>query len=205
MFRVINFAVLIRCVAIATTFLTLFLFGVVQRFFPEVISTFHPFMLGSTIAVVLTFLLTSKWSYRMIWTIPRLFNGSLFPDLNGVWEGEIVFDNGKKKLHARAVIRQFLLKTEIDMHTETAKSSTLEATPVISSGQFKLYYTFSAKPKEVGHGTYTGSTIFDIRLIKNDEKENLELSGFYYTDRMTRGRTRLTQTGRVPNVDVSYY
>ena len=205
MFRVINFVVLIRVVAIATTILTLLVYGVIQRYFPEVVSTVRSYTLAPTITLALTFLLTSKWISRRLWWIARLFNGSLYPDLNGVWEGEIEFDDGKRRLNARAVIRQFLLNTEIDMHTEAAKSSTLEATPVISSGQFKLYYSYSAKPKEPGFGTYTGSTIFDIRLIKEEQSGQLELSGYYYTDRGTRGRTRLRQTSADPNVDVSYY
>ena len=129
MFRVINFVVLIRVVAIATTILTLLVYGVIQRYFPEIVATVRPYTLAPTIALVLTFLLTSKWISRRLWWIARLFNGSLYPDLNGVWEGEIEFDDGMRRLNARAVIRQFLLNTEIDMHTETARSSTLEATP----------------------------------------------------------------------------
>ncbi|MEL7430501.1 MAG: hypothetical protein AAFN43_10940, partial [Pseudomonadota bacterium] len=125
MFRVINFVVLIRVVAIATTIFTFLVYGVIQRYFPEFVSTVRPYTLAPSIALILTFLLTSKWISRRLWWIARLFNGSLYPDLNGVWEGEIEYDdNGIQRLNARAVIRQFLLITEIDMHTETAKSST---------------------------------------------------------------------------------
>jgi len=204
-FRVIDFVVLIRLVAVGTTVLTLLLYAFIERCFPQVLTMVRPFTLAPTIALVLTFLLTSKWISRRIWKIARFFNGSLYPDLNGVWEGEIVFEDGKGRLQARAVIRQFLLNTEIDMHTETARSSTLEATPVINSGQFKLYYTYSTKPKEPGYGTYTGSTIFDIRLIADGKKKSFELSGYYYTDRATRGRTRLRQISSDTNSDVSFY
>lgn len=205
MFRVIDFVVLIRFVAIGTTVLTLLLYAFIERCFPQILTMVRPFTLAPTIALVLTFLLTSKWISRRIWKIARICNGSLYPDLNGVWEGEILIGNGERELKARAVIWQFLLKTEIDMHTETAKSSTLEATPVINSGQFKLYYTYSAKPKEPGYGAYTGSTIFDIRLEKNGKEENFELSGYYYTDRATMGRTRLRQVRSDTNIDVSFY
>ncbi|MGO6982564.1 hypothetical protein [Rhizobium leguminosarum] len=204
MFRVIDFVVLIRLVAVGTTVLTLLLYTLIERYFPQILTIVRPFTLAPTIALVFTFLLTSKWISRRIWKIARFFNGSLYPDLNGVWEGEIIFEDDKGTLEARAVIRQFLLNTEIDMHTATAKSSTLEATPVISSGQFKLYYTYSTRPKKTDYGTYTGSTIFDIRLV-GDETKTLELSGYYYTDRATRGRTRLRQISSDNNTDVSFY
>lgn len=204
MFRVIDFVLLMRWVAVGTTVLTLVIYTLVERFLPQVLMTARPFTLASVIAVLLTFLLTSKWISRRVWKIARLFNGSLYPDLNGVWEGEIELADNKGTLQARAVIRQFLLNTEIDMHTETAKSSTLEATPVIQSGQFKLYYTYSAKSKVPGYGSYTGSTIFDIRLVSGME-DGVELSGYYYTDRGTRGRTRLRQISPDTKTDVSFY
>lgn len=204
-FRVINFVYLTRLVAVGTAILTLLLYAVVERYFPQVVTTVRPFTLASTIALVFTFMLTSRWLSRRIWRIARFFNGSLYPDLNGIWEGEVVFDDNKGRLQTRAVIRQFLLITEIDMHTETAKSLTLEATPVISAGQFKLYYTYSAKPKNPSYGSYTGSTIFDIRLIADGEENKFELSGYYYTDRATRGRTWLRQISRNTDSDVSFY
>jgi hypothetical protein len=204
MFRVIDFVVLMRLVAVGTTVLTLVIYALIERFLPQVVTIARPFALASAIALILTFLLTSKWISRRVWKIARLFNGSLYPDLNGVWEGEIEFAGNKGTLKARAVIRQFLINTEIDMHTETAKSSTLEATPVIQSGQFKLYYTYSAKPKAPGYGTYTGSTIFDIRLVPG-KMGGVELSGYYYTDRGTRGRTRLRQVSTDTKTDVSFY
>lgn len=204
MFRVINFVLLIRLVAVATTVLTFVAYALVERFLPEVLAVLGPSTLAPSIALVLTFLLTSQWISRRIWKVARVFNGSLYPDLNGTWEGEIEVGANKDKLKARAVIRQFLLNTEIDMHTETAKSLTLEATPVIQGGQFKLYYTYNAKPKEPKYGAYTGSTIFDIRLLP-DPKPQFELSGYYYTDRGTLGRTRLRQVSTDTQTDVSFY
>ncbi len=207
MFRVIDFVALIRLVAIGTTLLTLFFYAIIEHQFPQFLTRVHPFTLAPSIALVLMFLLTSKWISRQIWKIARYVNGSLYPDLNGVWEGEISFENNGNDvtLPARAVIRQFLLKTEIDMYTSTAKSSTLEATPAVNSGQFKLYYIYGAKPKRAGYGTYTGSTIFDIRMVKDGAEEKYELSGYYYTDRGTMGRTRLRHVNNQKDIDVSFY
>lgn len=205
MFRVIDFVKLARMVAIGTSALTFLLYAAIERWLPQVIATISPIGLASTIALAFTFILTSKTISRRLWRIARFFNGSLYPDLNGLWEGEIIFDDHKGPLRARAVIRQFLLNTEIDMHTESAKSSTLEATPTVSGGQFKLYYTYSAKPKTPGYGSYTGSTIFDIRLVDDAGTKKLELSGYYYTDRATRGRTRLRQISSDTDSDISFY
>jgi len=204
MFRVINFTLLIRGVAIITTFLSILIYNFVVTRYPDLASSIRLFTLAPIIALVLTFLIVSKWPARLMWSVARYFNGSLYPDLNGVWEGEIVTENNET-FAARAIIRQALLHTEIDMHTETAKSVTLEATPVMEGGQFKLYYSYRAKPKKVGYGDYTGTTIFDIRMVNIAKATALELSGYYYTDRLTRGSTRLRQISSSVDRDVTFY
>lgn len=47
--------------------------------------------------------------------------------------GEITLENGEV-ISAKAVIRQTLLATQIDMHGKTTKSITLETTPTIEQG-----------------------------------------------------------------------
>lgn len=204
MFRVINFTLLIRTVAVTTTVLSILIYNFVVTRYPDMAHSFRLFTLAPAIALVLTFLITSKMPARLIWAIARYFNGSLYPDLNGVWEGEIITEKNET-MAARAIIRQALLHTEIDMHTQSAKSVTLEATPVMEGGQFKLYYSYRAKPKTVGYGAYTGTTIFDIRMVNIDENTALELSGYYYTDRLTRGSTRLRQISPSVDRDVTFY
>lgn len=204
MFRIINFTLLIRIIAVVTTFVSILTYNFVVTRYPDMASSIRLFTLAPFIALVLTFLITSKWPARLMWSVARYFNGSLYPDLNGVWEGEIITENNET-LAARAIVRQALLHTEIDMHTETAKSVTLEATPVMEGGQFKLYYSYRAKPRKVGHGAYTGTTIFDIRMVSLAKETALELSGYYYTDRMTRGSTRLRQMSSKLDRDVTFY
>ena len=203
MFRVINFALLIRAVAIITTVLSIIIYLVTAALLPGHEQGFRIFGLASTIAMVLTLLISTKWSARVIWRFARHFNKSLYPDLNGVWEGKIITEDGSE-IAARAIIRQVLLQTEIDMHTPTAKSATLEATPVMERGQYKLYYTFRATPKMVGHGAYIGSTIFDIRMLDGPASQ-FELTGKYFTDRKTIGRTELRQISDDTNRDISFY
>jgi hypothetical protein len=203
-FRIVNFTLLIRVVAIVTTMLSLVLYQLIQIYGTLPLQSVQLLTLAPWIALALTLLITSKWTSRLIWRVAKGFNNSLYPDLNGTWEGEIQTESGET-LAARAVIRQSLLHTEIDMHTETAKSVTLEATPVMEGGQYKLYYSYRAKPKKPGFGAYTGSTVFDVRLEGTADTVRLELSGYYFTDRKTLGSTRLLQVGHDPNKDVSFY
>jgi hypothetical protein len=204
MFRIINFTTLIRSVAIATTILTLLIYAAVERWLPQIAPSIRVFSIGPWVALILTLAITSRFSSRTIWAGARFFSGSLYPDLNGVWMGEIQPQAGSP-IEAAAVIRQGLMSTEIDLHTPTTKSLTLEATPVMSAGQYKLYYTYQAKPKQIGWSAYAGSTIFDVRTVDANGKATLELSGFYYTERETQGRIRLRQVGTDPNKDVSYF
>lgn len=204
MFRIINFTTLIRFVAIATTILTLLIYAAIERWLPQIAPSIRVFSIGPWVALILTLGITSRLSSRAIWAGARFFSGSLYPDLNGVWVGEIQPKTGSP-IEAAAVIRQALISTEIDLHTPTTKSLTLEATPAMSAGQYKLYYTYQAKPKQIGWSSYAGSTIFDVRTVDANGTTTLELSGFYYTERETQGRITLRQVGTDPNKDVSYF
>lgn len=202
MFRVLDFVIILRWTAIATTALSIFGYELVRE---NTTLPINHIFLASCVALAITLFITWKPTSRFLWLIARRLNPALYPDLNGEWEGEIIFEGQASPLEARAVIRQFLLKTEIDMHTATAKSQTLEATPAKTNGQFKLYYTYLAEPKDPQFGDYKGSTIFDVRYVEDGTKKLLELSGRYYTDRATIGRTTLRQISHNPNSDVSFY
>lgn len=202
MFRVLNFATLIRYISISTTLISIAAAEFITAYFNIELPWFRVVSIAPWVAVTIIFVVTAKWSSRFFWRVAKRFNKSLYPDLNGTWEGEIITEGGQV-LAAKAIIRQALLQTEIDMHTESTKSITLETTPAIEAGQYKLYYTYRAKPKEPKYGSYTGSTIFDVRTISKDKK--LELSGYYYTDRKTCGRTRLRQTKDNLDDDGSFY
>lgn len=204
MFQVVNFTLLLRAVAITTTFISIILYSMIEIYAPDLARTVRLVSLAPAVALFVTLVITSKFTSRKIWRLLRCFNPDLYPDLNGSWEGEITTEEGQT-IAARAIIRQALLNTQIDMHTESAKSVTLEATPAIEGGQHKLYYSYRAKPRVPGHGAYTGSTIFDVRRVQENDSEILELSGYYYTERKTLGRTRLRQQRHETADDVSFY
>lgn len=156
------------------------------------------------VVLVVIFIITNNYTSRPIWKLLKKVNSSLYPDLNGTWEGEITLEDGRQ-IPARAVIRQNLIEAQIDLHTETSKSLTLETTPVIEAGQCKIYYTYRSQPSNVQWPPYTGSTIMDVRNAALTASEPLELSGYYYTDRKTCGRISLKQTSTKTDAEVSYY
>ncbi len=202
MFRIINFPSLIKLVVGLTVFISIVLYVLIDQYSPGT-SLFKLFGISSAVAALLVFIVSSSSTSRKIWSILKHIDGSLFPDINGTWEGEILFDG--KKLEARAVIRQTLSHTQIDLHTPTSKSITLESTPVTEGGQPRLYYVHRVTPLNPNWHVYTGSTLFDVRNIIINGKKILELSGSYYTDRKTNGRIRLRQVGVDSMQDVSYY
>ncbi|AXT27530.1 hypothetical protein D1823_13665 [Ruegeria sp. AD91A] len=204
MFRVINFTFLLRYVAIAATGLSILAYVGAERFLQSELPIVRLLTVAPWVVLLVVLVLTTNVTSRFIWKVLKSFNSSLYPDLNGSWEGEITLENGIR-IPARAIIRQNLIEAQIDLHTETSKSVSLETTPVIDAGQYKLYYTYRSAPSNVGWSSYTGSTILDVRNSAKKADGPLELSGFYYTDRKTNGRINLRQFSKDTDTDVSFY
>lgn len=204
MFRIVSFTLLIRYIVIASTGVSVGVYVLLRSIWASDLPITRIFDIVPWVTLVIIFAVTNGSISRVIWSILRRFDSSLYPDLNGVWEGEIT-PVGSKKLSARAVIRQTLMQAQIDLHTETAKSLTLETTPAVESGQFKLYYTYLSKPKNPDWRPYTGCTIFDVRAEVKEPPRPLEISGYYFTDRKTNGRIKLRQVSKRTDTDVSYY
>lgn len=204
MFRIIEIKSLLRYVALTSVALSVVIFALLQSYFFPNFSLFRIVTISSIVTSGLIMLLLSTFVSRKLWAGLRKINGGIYPDLNGTWEGVVTLEDGKE-IVTRAVIRQSLSGTQIDMHGETIKSTTVETTPAIEQGQKKLHYVYRANPKNPAWGSYMGTTLFDIRVVDAEGGEVCELSGFYYTDRKTRGRIRLKQTSGELNCDVSYY
>lgn len=204
LFRIIRFDLLLKYIALTTVVISMGIYALVQTYWLPDISLFKVITISSIVSTFLILLLLTSFISRKIWAVLAFFDKSMFPDLNGTWEGEITLEDGKD-ITAKAVIRQSLLATQIDMHGETTKSITMETTLTIEQGQKKLYYVYRSTPKTPGWPAYNGSTLFDIRTIGSGKGKKYELSGHYYTDRKTIGRIRLTQVCKNSNNDVSFY
>ncbi|MCS0351961.1 hypothetical protein ND920_10050 [Vibrio ordalii] len=201
MFRIVNFKFLFRVVAVLTTILSLTTYDLISSHFDNGLTIMS---ISGGIAILLIMVITSNFTARPIWKILKFFIPSLYPDLNGTWEGEITTEN-KQVIPVRVLIKQSLLETQINIHTETSKSSTLESTPIVEGGEPKLYYMYRSLPKDLSWSPYLGTTIFDVRKVEENKKIKFELSGYYYTDRKTVGRIRFRQTGKDTEKDVSFY
>lgn len=204
MFRIIRFDLLLKYTALLTIAISISIYSIVQSFFSNDPSLFKIITISSIVSSIIIFSILSPGISRKIWYLASIFDKTIFPDLNGTWEGEVTFENNNKII-VRAVIRQSLLTTQIDMHGETTKSITLETTPTIEQGQKKLYYVYRSYPKDPARPPYTGSTLFDIRYPGSPDKKMIQLSGHYYTDRKSIGRIYLDRTGTDSDKDISFY
>lgn len=200
MFRVIRFDLLLKVMVFLTIAITIAIYAIVQSIVGAEIGIFKLVTISLICSSVLMFMLLFQPVSRKVWAIVRFFNKKLYPDLNGVWVGQVTTGDNDV-FEVRAVIRQALLFTEIDMHGETVKSITLETTPTTELNQKKLYYVYRSTPKDPAWADYTGSTIFDV--IENGS--SITLSGKYYTDRKSVGRISIKRVSTDSDADVSYY
>lgn len=200
MFRIVRFDLLLKFVVFFSILTAVATYVIVEKITGTSISVFKLTTISTVASTVVMLILLSPFMSRKIWCIARFFKKDLYPDLNGVWVGQITTEE-QKSFEARAIIRQALLVTEIDMHGETVKSVTLETTPTIEINKKKLYYVYRSTPKNPSWGDYVGSTIFDVI----EDGSALILSGKYYTDRKSIGRISIRRVSTDINADVSYY
>ncbi|MDQ0667021.1 hypothetical protein [Pseudomonas sp. W2I6] len=200
MFRVIKFDLLLRAVVLISIFIAVVMYSLAQNITGVDISIFKLTTISAVSSALVMFILLSPFISRKVWCVVRTFKKNLYPDLNGVWVGQVTTEE-QKTFEVRAVIRQALLATEIDLHGETVKSVTLETTPARELNKNKLYYVYRSTPKNPSWGDYVGSTIFDVV----EDGSAIVLSGKYYTDRKSVGRISLKRVSNNINSDVSYY
>lgn len=204
MFRVINFVLVLRYVAVGTTFISIIAYEFLREYWKNDLPLIKVFSIAPWVSLTIIVALTTNRIARYIWKTVKRFNGNLFPDLNGTWSGEIITATSQT-IPAKAVIRQTLLQMQIDIHTETSKSITLESTPAADGGQYKIYYLYRSIPKNPEWDEYKGSTIFDVRCTTEASEKVMELSGAYFTSRKTVGRIRFRQDSTDVTSDVSFY
>lgn len=200
MFRIIKFDKLLKIVSLISLLVTIFSFWLFKTFLAADLSLLKLLTISSIASIIINFILLSPPISRIIWRILRLFKKDIYPDLNGIWVGHITTEDNKE-FEVRAIIRQALLITKIEMHGATVKSVTLEATPTKELDVKKLYYVYKSTPKNPAWSDYIGSTIFDV--IEN--RDALYLSGRYYTDRKSIGRISIKRISINTRSDISYY
>jgi hypothetical protein len=112
---------------------------------------------AAILVIDLLLLLISVSLWRMLWRWVPILADIYFPDINGIWEGKIVFKDNKTgkdvRLNARARIKQSLWTIYIDLASTTSNSHTLVAYPTNSSGNQTLYYVFHNIPQDPDSGS----------------------------------------------------
>ncbi|NEP19771.1 MAG: hypothetical protein F6J97_23280, partial [Leptolyngbya sp. SIO4C1] len=138
-----------------------------------------------TILDVFAFLI-SIYFWRAIWEKIPIISEVYFPDINGIWDGKIIFidaaSNQEKELAARVRVKQNLWKINMNLCSATSKSYTLVAYPTIEAGNHKLYYVYHNTPKKPQYPEYKGTSILSISFSSRP----MELKGQYYTIRGTQ-------------------
>ena len=200
MFRIVRFDLLLKMVVLFSIFITIGVYVIARKYTDLNINIFKLTTIATFSSAIFMFLLLSPVISRFLWSIFRLIKKGVYPDLNGIWVGQVTTENDQV-FEVRAVIRQALLVTEIDMYGDSVKSITLETTPTKELNQNKLYYVYRSTPRNPTWSDYIGSTIFDV--IENGKM--LTLSGKYYTDRKSVGRISIKRISKSVNADVSYY
>jgi hypothetical protein len=202
--QLIKFDLFVKGLVITTIVISTLIYYLIQFFFLPDYPFYKVVSISSVVSALVMVIILSPFCYRLGWRLLRSIGASKFQDLNGAWEGTIQPSNGNP-LRVRAVIRQSLLGTEIDLHGESVKSITLTASVIMEAGQYKLYYVYRAEPRRPTWPPYSGTTTFNLRNVSTESRNPLALSGQYYTDRDTIGTIQLSQINTDPLTDVSFY
>ncbi len=148
-------------------------------------------------------LLVTVYFWRWIWKVIPVLSEIYFPDINGIWQGKIIFNRGleDEELDAKVRIKQNLWQINMDLCSTTSKSYALVAYPTLEAGNHKLYYMYQNTPKNPKFDEYKGTAILSVKL----EAKPMELSGQYYTIRGTRGRIELKRVSLNPKESYELY
>lgn len=88
MFRVVRFDLLLKYIALTTVAISMGIYTLLQAYWLPSISIFKVITISSVVSTVLILLLLASFVSRKIWAVLACFDKSMFPDLNGTWEGK---------------------------------------------------------------------------------------------------------------------
>jgi hypothetical protein len=157
--------------------------------------------IASTVSSVLVISILSTPVTRACWAIASRFNDDLYPDLNGVWEGEISPSPAQPRQETEAirfvaVVRHSVYRTEIDLHGDTFTSVTQSATARIEQGQHHLVYVYRVAPRSASRPDYNGTASLRVQVAMVDGTPSLLLAGKYFTDRETVGEMSMRRASK---------
>jgi hypothetical protein len=161
---------------------------------PSLLSSVGIAFSGATLLnALLLFVVYIGW--KKIWSMYPDLNRLIFPDLNGLWNMSIHWQNAEKSgvVTAKAQIKQDLLRISMEVFSRDSDSETLIALPKRDpeSGRPILYYVYRVVPKNIkldAGAPYEGSAILKMSNASYDR-----LSGNYFTSRRGTGHFELSR------------
>lgn len=145
----------------------------------------------------LTFVANRVW--RWIWRKLPFLNTAFFPDLNGVWVGEVHSNwvdpkTGQKvtPIPTQFTIRQTLFDISIKQKTGESKSYShrVIAEADTNADRYRLWYDYDNQPEAAFHFKSTQHQGFAWLEINLADEPSV-LVGQYYTNRSTSGDMKL--------------
>ncbi|MFD2177418.1 hypothetical protein [Veronia pacifica] len=109
--------------AVVTTIFSIGAYELVQSYWLNDLSIVKVLSIAPWVSFLLTVAITTSITARPLWRVFKKIKPSLYPDLNGTWEGEITTED-EHEIPVRVIIKQSLLETQINIHTQTSKSLT---------------------------------------------------------------------------------
>lgn len=165
-----------------------------------------PFRQVSFIATIITgvLVLVANKIWPLIWRMIPALGRNFFPDLNGVWQGNLVStwvnpETGQvvPAIDTTVTIRQTLFSTHVSLKTgESISYSTrafLERFP--ETQRFRIWYSYNNDPQ--AQFQHRSSPHEGVAFLECEASNPDRLTGRYYTARKTTGDvdvTRMFQT-----------
>ena len=188
-------------VIVTTTSIIVIVIGWVTYTPQKALTEWISLALSLSTIIETSLLVIMQIGWRSIWKLFPILADKYYPDLNGIWQGKITFEDPQGELSVRARIVQDLTQITMDFSTETSESYSLVAHPRVEGGNHILYYIYRNTPKNPQYPEFKGVSILNVK----SEKLSLELSGHYFTVRQTRGRVELKRKSSNPKENYRYY
>jgi hypothetical protein len=152
------------------------------------------FLIATVLVVVANFV------WRRVWRWFPILARSIFPDLNGRWDGTLettwkdADGNSPGPINATIWVKQTLFSIHIRQQTnESVSNSSRESLGSFpSADRYLVWYSYSNQPKNsvsFRSGPHDGVGVLEINL----ESDPNRLTGQYYTSRRTSGDLAFTR------------
>ncbi|GEO17873.1 Cap15 family cyclic dinucleotide receptor domain-containing protein [Microvirga aerophila] len=155
-----------------------------------------PFRQASFIVTIITgvLVLAANWAWPLLWRMIPALGRTLFPDLNGVWQGKLVSTwvdpaTGEvmPPIDATITIRQTLFTTHVSLKTGESTSHSTRAflERFAETQRFRIWYSYNNDAQ--AQFQHRSSPHEGVGFLECESDDLGSLTGRYYTARKTTG------------------